>query len=83
MSNSLLNREALYEIFEPFNTHILAGHSHTQWHTQVKPNIMEHVHAAASGAWWKGQICTDGSPQAYTVYEVNGDSVNGILREST
>ena len=80
MSNSLLNREALYKIFEPFNTHILAGHSHTQWHTQVKPNIMEHVHAAASGAWWKGQICTDGSPQAYTVYEVNGDSVNWYFK---
>ena len=76
LSNSVMNREALYEILAPFNTHILAGHSHTNWHTQAKPNIIEHVHAAACGAWWQGEVCTDGSPKGYAVYEIDGDSIS-------
>lgn len=80
LSNSVMNRAALYKILAPFNTHILAGHSHTQWYTQAAPTIAEHVHAAASGAWWQGEICTDGSPKAYTVYEVDGDSLSWYFK---
>lgn len=76
LSNSVMNRGALYKILAPFNTHILAGHSHTNWHTQATPNIIEHVHAAACGAWWQGEVCTDGSPKGYTVYEIDGDSIS-------
>jgi hypothetical protein len=80
LSNSVMNRAALYTILAPYNTHILAGHSHTQWYTQAAPTIAEHVHAAASGAWWQGEICTDGSPKAYTVYEVDGDSLSWYFK---
>lgn len=80
LSNSLMNRSALYKVLAPYKTHILAGHSHTQWFTQIAPNISEHVHAAACGAWWQGEICTDGSPKAYTVYEVNGDSLTWYFK---
>jgi len=80
MSNSVLNREALYKILSPYNTHILAGHSHTQWYTQAAPHISEHVHAAACGAWWQGEVCTDGAPKSYTVYEVNGDSLTWYFK---
>lgn len=80
LSNSVMNREALYKILSPYNTHILAGHSHTQWFTQAAPSITEHVHAAACGAWWQGEICTDGSPKAYTVYEINGDSLTWYFK---
>lgn len=80
MSNSVMNRQALYKILAPYNTHILAGHSHTQWYTQVNPAIAEHVHAAACGAWWQGEVCTDGSPKGYTVYEVNGDSLSWYFK---
>ena len=80
LSNSVMNREALYKILAPYNTHILAGHSHTNWHTQAKPNIVEHVHAAACGAWWQGEICVDGSPKGYTVYMIDGDSVSWYFK---
>lgn len=80
LSNSVMNREALYKILAPYNTHILAGHSHTNWHTQVSPTIVEHVHAAACGAWWQGEICVDGSPKGYTVYEIDGDSVSWYFK---
>lgn len=63
MSNSVLNRQALYKIMSPFNTHILAGHSHTQWHTQATPNSRT---CACCGLWClvAGEICTDGSPKS-------------------
>lgn len=80
LSNSVMNCSALYKVLSPYKAHILAGHSHTQWFTQVAPNISEHVHAAACGAWWQGEICTDGSPKAYTVYEVNGDSLTWYFK---
>lgn len=75
ISNSLMNKDALYKILAPYNVHLLAGHSHTQWNKQVAPRILEHVHAAASGAWWQGDVSVDGSPKGYTVYNVVGDSL--------
>lgn len=80
LSNAVTNSSALYKILLPFKTHILAGHSHTQWHTQAMPNISEHVHAAACGAWWQGEVCVDGTPKGYTVYEVNGDSLSWYFK---
>lgn len=76
----VINNEALYKILAPYTTHIMAGHSHKQWNKIISPRVFEHVHAAASGAWWQGDICIDGTPKAYTVYTVNGDSLQWELR---
>jgi len=78
-SDRVVNNESLYKILAPYNTHILAGHSHKQWNTIISPNLFEHVHAAASGAWWQGEIGVDGTPKAYTVYIVDGDSLSWRL----
>lgn len=80
LSSSVMNNMALYKILQGHNVHIMAGHSHVQWNTQIAGNILEHTHAAASGAWWQGDFCTDGSPKGYTVYEVNGDSVSWYFK---
>jgi hypothetical protein len=80
MSNSVMNREALYKILSPYNTHILAGHSHTQWNTIITPKLFEHTHSAVCAAWWQGEIGTDGTPKGYTVYEVNGDSISWYFK---
>lgn len=80
LSNSVMNKDALFKILAPFNTHILAGHSHTQWNTVVSPNLYEHVHAAASGAWWQGDVSIDGSPQGYTVYQVDGNNISWYFK---
>lgn len=80
LSNELMNRKALFEILKPYNVHILAGHSHKQWNTEIIPNLTEHVHAAACGAWWQGDLCTDGSPKSYTVYTVDGDDVKWYFK---
>jgi hypothetical protein len=80
LSNSVMNREALYKILVPFNTHILAGHSHTQWNTIIATKLFEHTHSAVCAAWWQGEIGTDGTPKGYTVYEVNGDSISWYFK---
>ncbi|MHB9143501.1 MAG: calcineurin-like phosphoesterase C-terminal domain-containing protein [Paludibacter sp.] len=80
MSNSVMNRAALYKILAPFNAHILAGHSHTQWTTVVSPTLFEHTHVAACAAWWQGEIGVDGTPKGYTVYTVDGDSLSWYFK---
>lgn len=76
MRNSLQNRDALFRILDGYQVHIMAGHSHIQWNTVISDNIMEHVHVAASGAWWQGSLGRDGTPAGYTVYRMCGDDIS-------
>ncbi|QNF35665.1 calcineurin-like phosphoesterase C-terminal domain-containing protein [Adhaeribacter swui] len=69
------NRDHLYKLLQPFKTHILSGHTHYS-ETWEKDNIMEHNHGTVCGAWWSGDICQDGTPNGYGVYEVNGDELS-------
>jgi predicted phosphodiesterase len=74
VSGSVTNREALYRILEPFEAHVVSGHTHENdhnWHGGVH----EHVSGTVCGAWWSGPICGDGTPNGYSVYEVNGEEV--------
>ena len=80
MRNSVMNRQALYDILDGYNVHIMAGHSHIQWNTVISDTIFEHTHGAASGAWWQGPVCLDGTPKGYTVYEVDGDNVKWYFK---
>jgi hypothetical protein len=80
LSNSVMNSAALYKILSPFNTHIMTGHSHTQWNTVLSPNLFEHTHAAACAAWWQGEIGLDGTPKGYTVYIADGDSLSWYFK---
>jgi len=82
LTGSVMNNKALYKILAPYNAHILAGHSHNQWNTVISDSLFEHVHAAASGAWWQGPLCTDGVPLGYTVYEVDGDKLTWYFKAS-
>jgi C terminal of Calcineurin-like phosphoesterase len=34
--------------------------------------VRHHVTGAVCGAWWSGDICWDGTPNGYAVYEVRG-----------
>ena len=74
-SISVTNRQALYELIEPFNAHILTGHTHENEHV-FEGGIHEHVSAAVCGAWWSGPICGDGTPPGYSVYEFRGEEVS-------
>ena len=71
---SVTNRAALYELLQPFDAHILAGHTHESEHV-FESGIHEHVNGAVCGAWWSGPICGDGTPCGYSVYEIDGETV--------
>ena len=72
--NMIVNREALYELLAPFDAHIVTGHIHENEH-RFADGPHEHVVGTASGAWWTGPVCYDGTPRGYAVYEVNDNSV--------
>jgi hypothetical protein len=72
---SVNNREGLYRILEPFDVHILSGHTHENDHN-YQHGVHEHVSGTVCGAWWSGPICADGTPHGYSVYEVDGDAVS-------
>jgi hypothetical protein len=71
---SVANRAALYELLAPYRAHVLSGHTHEQEHL-VHGSRLEHVHGAVCGAWWSGDICYDGTPNGYGVYDVRGDEL--------
>jgi calcineurin-like phosphoesterase family protein len=74
VSISVNNREALYRLLEPYRAHILSGHTHEQEHV-FEQGSHELVSGTVCGAWWSGPICADGTPNGYTVLEVDGASV--------
>lgn len=72
---AIMNRDALYRLLEPFQAHILTGHTHELEHV-FEAGTHEHVAGAICGAWWSGPICWDGAPNGYCVYEAAGEEVS-------
>lgn len=80
-SIALNNGSALLSALNGFtNVHILSGHLHVNYNVKHSDAIMEHNIAAVCATWWwtgksgyaGNQICKDGSPAGYNVFEVNG-----------
>lgn len=74
LGGTVSNRKQLYKILEPFKVHIMSGHTHFN-ESWEEGNIMEHNHGTVCGAWWTGPVCSDGTPNGYGVYEVNGSEI--------
>ncbi len=74
LSGSVTNREALYRILEPYEAHVVCGHTHENDHNW-QGGVHEHVSGTVCGAWWSGPICGDGTPNGYSVYEVSGEQI--------
>ena len=64
------------------NVHFLSGHTHYNANMQVKSNIREHNVAAVCETWWwagkltQMNVCKDGSPSGYKVFEVDGTNIS-------
>ncbi len=71
---SVTNRELLYRLLEPYQAHVVCGHTHENEHNWVS-GVHEHVSGTVCGAWWSGPICADGTPNGYAVYEVSGETI--------
>ena len=74
IANSVTNREALLTLLEPYKTHLISGHTHECEH-RTHGKAVEHTLGAACGAWWTGDICYDGTPNGYGVFEAVGDEL--------
>lgn len=75
-SNALVvtNREMLYRILEPYKSTIICGHTHESEYIQDGGCAIDIV-GAVCGAWWTSDICGDGTPNGYAIYEVNGSQL--------
>ncbi|MBR2128582.1 MAG: calcineurin-like phosphoesterase C-terminal domain-containing protein [Bacteroidales bacterium] len=80
MLDNLSNKPALYQMLLPYQTLILSGHMHTADYEQIAPNIAEINIAGLCGAWWCGEVCIDGSPAGYKIFDMDGDKVEWIYK---
>ena len=79
------------ELMTQFNeAHILIGHTHypenyihTSYRTKNGQPIYEHVHGAACGGWWTSNICVEGSPNGYSIYEIKGATMHNWVAKGT
>jgi 3',5'-cyclic AMP phosphodiesterase CpdA len=72
---SVVNRAALNQILEGYEAHLISGHVH--WNeNRVIENIFEHNTGAISGAWWSGDICYDGTPKGYGLYQSDKGNIS-------
>lgn len=79
---TMTNHRALHAILKPYNAHILSGHTHTTCNQRITDSLYEHVIPALSGAWWQGELCTDGTPRGYGVFTVDGGKVSWHYRST-
>ena len=59
------------------NRIFMSGHTHYLRNYVTKKPIQaeERIHAAACGAFWHSTINGDGTPNGYSIYEVNGNQI--------
>ena len=80
IGDNLCNKPALYKMLEPYQTLILSGHMHTADYEQISDNIAEINIAGLCGAWWCGEVCIDGSPAGFKVFDMDGDKMEWIYK---
>lgn len=59
------------------NRILMCGHTHymRNYVTQAPLKVEERIHAAACGAFWHSTINGDGTPNGFSVYEINGNQI--------
>ena len=80
IGDNLCNKPAFYRMLEPYKTAILSGHSHTADFEQISENIFEINVAGFCGAWWCGEVCIDGAPAGYKIFDMNGKDMEWIYK---
>ena len=80
IGDNLCNKPALYSMLEPYKAVILSGHSHTADFEQISENIFEINVAGFCGAWWCGEVCIDGAPAGYKIFDMDGNDMKWIYK---
>lgn len=72
------NRTRMMQLLQGYaNLLMLSGHTHYQenFHGTQPYAFSERIHGSACGAWWHSNICGEGTPNGYQVYEIDGTKV--------
>ena len=78
------NVDAVRDLIAQFDeAHIMIGHTHFMNHNINEDGVFEHVHAAASGAYWWSCFNGDGAPNGYTIYDVDGAHIKNWWYKGT
>ncbi len=80
ISTSVTNKQALYKILEPYQAHIISGHTHVSGNVVITPSIFEHNISSVCGAWWQGPYAQDGTPKGYAIFEANGSELTWYFK---
>ena len=65
-----------------FHAAILSGHTHTSSNTDIGAGIMEHNVGPVCGILWNGDVCGDGTPNGYKVFEGKGNTVSSYFKST-
>lgn len=76
MGSDMINYKSFHNLLKDYNVNIISGHMHYTKNVVHSDKMFEHITPAVSGAWWQGDVCVDGTPQGYGVYNVNGKDVS-------
>lgn len=82
IADQTVNAAALHALLKPYNAHIISGHMHYNLNLIYSDSLMEHNTAAVCGTWWRADVCLDGTPRGYGVYEVSGNKVKWYYKGS-
>ena len=83
LSHGVTNRDDLYKLLDGYKVRILSGHVHTNESITISETIEENNLAGFSGAAWTGDLCTDGSPKGFGVYEIEGNKITNWQYKGT
>lgn len=81
---SLSNASQLANLCSGYKTHVMTAHTHVIWNNDLSTSngIVHHNSGAVCGTWWwtgyytpELNLCKDGSPAGYYVYQMNGTDV--------
>lgn len=82
-NSGITNAQALYDILEGYKVRILSGHAHYNFATTISDKIEENSLGSVMGAGWSGDLCSDGSPRGYGVYEIDGNNISSHYYKGT
>lgn len=90
-SKSDVTISQVLNLMKEFNeAHIMIGHTHyaqnylhTQYKTKNGLSIYEHIHGGACGSWWTCNVNVDGSPNGYSLYEIEGHHMKNWIAKGT
>jgi hypothetical protein len=82
ISDETVNAAHLHELLKPYKAHIFTGHMHYNLNICFSDSLMEHNTAAVCGTWWTTDVCLDGTPRGYGVYEIDGDNIKWYYKSS-